>query len=125
MLPMIPQSDPRALADLARRCGFPITVRDAAMLLQTHADSLRSTGRIEIEGGGPEALIEAFASSPYLEDTETLCRLTELFFHLKNASDDHIYDELLLRRMAECFDDCRGSIELTYDRLEGGTACLR
>ena len=125
MLPMIPKHDPSALAEWAQSCGLNITVRDAAMLLETHADALRSTGRIEIEGGGPEALIEAFAGSPYPDGIETLCQLTELFFHLKNAADDRISDERLLRRMAECFDDCRGSAELTADFLEGGIACLR
>ena len=122
--PLISRPEPAGLAEWSRRCGLPMSVREAEMLLAAHSDALRSTGRIEFEPGAPEALIEAFAPSPYLEDAETLCHLAELFFHLKNITGDRIPDELLLRRMAEGFDDCRGSVRLLADRMEGGLSCL-
>lgn len=120
MFPMVPETNPATLAEWSQRCSLPLSVREAGMLLEAHADALRSTGRIEIEGGALEALIKAFSSSPFLDGAETLCELTALFFHLKNAVDDRIPDDLLLRRMAECFDECRGSVQLLADRLEGG-----
>jgi len=121
--PLISRPDPAELAEWSARCGLPMTVREAAMLQSAHADALRSTGRIEFEPGAPEALIEAFAPSPYLDGAETLCELTSLFFHMKNITDDRIPDELLLRRMAEGFDECRGSVQLLADLLEGGLSC--
>lgn len=117
------KTDPNRLAVYSQRCGFPMTAAEAGLLLQSHADALLASGRIEIESGFPEALIEAFANSAFLVDIETLCRLTELFYHLKNITEDRIDDELLLARMTECFEDCRGSVELIADRLEGGFSC--
>lgn len=121
--PLIPAPEPAALAEWSQRCGLPMSIREAAMLQSAHSDALRSTGRIEFESGTLEALIEVFASSPYLDGAEALCELTALFFHLKNITGDRIPDELLLRRMAEGFDDCRGSVQLLADRLEGGLSC--
>lgn len=115
--------DPNRLAVYSQRRGYPMTVAEAGILLQSQADALLASGRIEIESGLPEALIEAFADSAFPDGIETLCRLTELFYHLKNITEDRIDDELLLARMAECFEDCRGSVELTADRLEGGFSC--
>lgn len=117
---MLSSETPTALAEWAQRRSLPLSVRDAAILLEAHADALTSTGRIEIEDGLLHSLIEAFADSPYLDSPSVLCELTALFYHLKNSCDDHIPDDLLLRRMAECFDECRGSIELLTDYMEGG-----
>lgn len=119
-LQMIPRTDPAALAQWSLNCGLPISIREAEMLQSAHADALRSTGRIEFESGTLEALIEAFSPSPFLDDVQTLCELTELFFHLKNVTRDRIPDDLLLLRMAEGFDRCRGSVRLLADLLEGG-----
>ena len=121
--PLIPRQEPAALAEWSRRRGLPMTICEASMLLSAHSDALRSTGRIEFESGTLEALIEAFAPSPFLDGAEELCELTALFFHLKNITGDLIPDELLLQRMAEVFDDCHGSVQLLADRLEGGLSC--
>lgn len=117
---MIPRRAPGELVRQAGLRGLNLTAGEAIMLLDAHDGALQSAGRIEFEGGALEALIEAFADSPYLDGAEVLCELTELFYHLKNVTCDRVPDELLLRRMAECFDDCRGSVQLLADRMEGG-----
>lgn len=117
------KTDPNRIARYSQRFGLPMTAAEANLLLQSDSDALLASGRIAIEAGLPEALIEAFADSAFLDGIETLCRLTELFYHLKSITEDRIDDELLLAHMAECFEDCRGSVELTADRLEGGFSC--
>lgn len=117
---MIPRREPVQLVQWAADCGLKLTAGEALMLLDAHAQALQSTGRIEFESGALEELIGIFADSPHLDSAETLCALAELFYHLKNVTDDCLSDELLIKRMREVFDDCHGSVELLCDRLEGG-----
>ena len=111
------------LARLSRHLGLPLTGGELAALAENHDRALQSAGRIAFEPGGLESLLTAFADSPWLpaEDlAETLAALTELFYHLKNRTEDLVGDEALLRRMREGFDSCHGSVELLADLLEGG-----
>ena len=112
-----------ALAQHCLQIGLPLTSGQLITLAENHDCALQSAGRVAFEAGGLEALLTAFAESPWLpsEDlTDVLSALTELFYHLKNRTDDLISDEALLRRMREGFDACRGSVELLGDLLEGG-----
>lgn len=113
----------RALPETLRR-QLRLSAADALALSEARNCALRDSGRVEFEGGTLEAILRAFCSSPYLPDgerIETLSALTELFYHLKNETQDRISDEDLLARMRECFDEpCRGSVELLADRLGGG-----
>lgn len=111
------------LTQISHRLGLPLTSSELAMLAESHDHALQSAGRVAFEPDGLEALLAAFADSPWLPPVElpaTLSALTELFYHLKNRTEDLICDEALLRRMREGFDDCRGSVELLADLLEGG-----
>lgn len=112
-----------ALTTLCRDLDLPLTQGQLAMLAESHDRALQSAGRVAFEVGGLESLLTAFADSPWLpseELPETLSALTELFYHLKNRTEDLVSDEALLRRMREGFDECRGSVELLADLLEGG-----
>ena len=97
------------------------------MLMQANAAALRATGRIEFGAGTLESLIEAFALSPWIqpgERAETLCALVDLFYHLKNKTEDLVPDADLIKRMLECFENpCRGSVQLLADHLGGGFQC--
>ena len=112
-----------ALTTLCRDLDLPLTQGQLAMLAESHDRALQSASRVAFESGGLESLLTAFADSPWLpseELPETLSALTELFYHLKNRTEDLVSDEALLRRMREGFDECRGSVELLADLLEGG-----
>ena len=111
------------LAQTSRDLGLPLTSGELVMLAESHDRALQSAGRIAFEPGGLESLLTAFADSPWLPPDdlpETLSALTELFYHLKNRTEDLIRDEALLHRMREGFDDYHGSVELLTDLLEGG-----
>lgn len=117
---LVPRSSREGLISRAAERGLRLSSSEAAMLIDSRERALRDTERIEFESGALEALIETFADSPHLDGAEVLCELTELFYHLKNETDDRVSDEALLRRMREVFDDCRGTVELLSDRLGGG-----
>lgn len=113
----------RALPEPLRR-QLRLSAADALALTEARDCALKSTGRVEFEDGALEAILRTFCPSPYLPDEdriETLNALTEMFYHLKNETQDRVSDEDLLARMRECFDEpCRGSVELLADRLGGG-----
>lgn len=102
--------------------GLTLTDGDVRSICAACERALRESNRIELEPGLPEALVEAFGSSPWLDPAaETLGALAELFYILKNETHDRISDESLLRWMREAFDGpCRGSVERLADLLGGG-----
>lgn len=97
-------------------------------LSQTQRSALAATGRIEFESGTLSALADAFCSSPYLSQRiwcDVLCELTELFYYIKERTEDHVCDELLIQRMRTLFDHpCEGSVQKLSDLLEGGLLWL-
>ena len=114
----------RSLASLIQRSGMRLSGADAIRLMEAHHCALESTGRIEFDGGTLEALIDAFADSPWIDRAElpqVLCDLTELFYHLKNETNDRIPDEILIELMRQRFDSpCRGSVQMLTDLLGRG-----
>ena len=115
--------DPVALAELARSRGLTLRPGGALRLLRAEQTALSDTGRLMLDDGILPPLIEAFADSPYLtgDAAETLAALAELFYHLKNETDDRISDECLLQTMRRRFDEpCRGSVEWLADLLGEG-----
>lgn len=93
-----------------------LTAAQAAELVAARREALVQTGRVEFGSGVTEKLIRAFYTSPYLTKetyAETLQALTELFYQLKNETDDRVGDDALLAEMRARFDgDCGGSLDL-------------
>ncbi len=112
----------QSVAHAAARAGLTLTDGDVRSICAACERALRESNRIELESGLPEALVEAFGNSPWLDPAvETLGALAELFYILKNETHDRISDESLLRQMRETFDGpCRGSVERLADLLGGG-----
>ena len=68
-----------------------LTAAQAAELVAARREALVQTGRVEFGSGVTERLIRAFYTSPYLTKetyAETVQALTELFYQLKNETDD-------------------------------------
>lgn len=101
---------------VTEQMGLSLSATQAAALEETRAEALHATGRIEFGTGISEKLILAFYTSPYLTEDNyaaTLFSLTELFYQLKNETEDRIPDDELLAEMRARFDgDCHGSTEL-------------
>ena len=112
----------QSVACAAARAGLTLTDGDIRSICAACERALHESNRIELEPGLPEALVEAFGGSPWLDPAaETLGALAELFYILKNETHDRISDESLLRQMRETFDGpCRGSVERLANLLGGG-----
>ena len=105
-----------ALNTLTAIQGLTLTAAQAAELVAARREALVQTGRVEFGSGVTEKLIRAFYTLPYLTKetyAETLQALTELFYQLKNETDDRVGDDALLAEMRARFDgDCGGSLGL-------------
>ena len=105
-----------ALNAVTASAGLSLSQTQAAALAETRGEALTATGRIEFGHGVTEKLILAFYTSPYLTKetyADTLCALTDLFYQLKNETDDRVGDDELLAEMRARFDgECRGSFDL-------------
>ena len=105
-----------ALNTLTAIQGLTLTAAQAAELVAARREALVQTGRVEFGSGVTEKLIRAFYTLPYLTKetyAETLQALTELFYQLKNETDDRVGDDALLAEMRARFDgDCGGSLDL-------------
>lgn len=102
------------------RYGLRLSSEEAAQLVKIRDETLRDTGRVELNGGILDKLISAFCDSPYLSEetyTETLEALVEAFYYFKNESLELLTDDELLSRMRRSFDgDCHGAVELLMER---------
>ncbi|MNI61826.1 hypothetical protein D3C73_1171150 [compost metagenome] len=83
---------------------------------------LYSYGRVELSIEVTKELIEAFSSSSFIQQenyADTLNELHEIFYALKNDTEDRISDMKLLHRMKRMFEeDCEGSLDLLRGRME-------
>ena len=98
--------------------GLTLSHEQLAALEEGRKQALRSSGRVEWDGGILPRLMECFADSPYLhqaELTETLERLQALFYHWKNEVGDLTPDETVLHWLRRGFDRMGGDM----DALEG------
>lgn len=102
------------------RFGLILSPAEAAALLETRAEALRSSGRIEFGPGVMQKMILAFCDSPYLcqsNYTETLQELIEIFYYFKNECQDKISDDELIEWMKKYYDtSCEGSLDLLRNR---------
>lgn len=99
---------------VTRRYGLCLTGEELARIADARLSALGDTGRIELGHSIAADIAYAFCDSPWVsrEDwADTLCALTETFFYFKNASDDTLPDDDLIKLMRAYFDRHRGSLE--------------
>lgn len=102
--------------DVTREYGLVLSEEDIGRLLQTRAESLRDSARVEFGEGIAAKLVLAFAGSPYLTQAnyaDTVAALLVLFDTFKNELRDTYNDRELLTFMRNAFDgECGGSVEI-------------
>lgn len=100
--------------------GLMLSHSDAVELVETRANALKSSGRVEFGGGVIDKIIWEFCDSPYISMhnyVETLRELNEIFYTYKNETLDLISDDELIAFMKRNFDGkCQGSLELLSGR---------
>ncbi|MCL6625090.1 DUF6323 family protein [Alicyclobacillus shizuokensis] len=102
--------------------NLQLTPRDIQDLMTARTQVLYSYGRVELGIEATKELIEVFSTSPYIcqeNYLSTLNELHEIFYYLKNETEDKIGDFKLIAMMKEYFDDeCAGSLKLLRNNLE-------
>lgn len=106
--------------EITARYGLELSNAEAAELVETRAEALKSNGRIEFGGGIIDKLIKQFCDSPFILQSNyvnILHDLIETFYYFKNESIDKISDEELISLMKKYFDvNCHGAVELLQSR---------
>lgn len=96
--------------------GLSLTKEEVIMLIKARNSILKSCGRIELGVEATKQLIKAFCKSAYINEENYVLALNELheiFYCLKNETEDKAADDELIEKMSEIFDgECHGSLEL-------------
>lgn len=100
--------------------GLTLTATDAQELIEARHEVLQSFGRVELDIEVIRKLILSFCTSPFItqEDYATiLLDLLEVFYYMKNETEDRLSDDQLIEQLKDFFDDdCGGSMELLMGR---------
>lgn len=104
----------------SKKYRLMLTAADARGLMETRNQAISSHGRVELGIEPVKKIIAAFCTSPYIHQTEyarTMSQLIEVFYYMKNETEDRIGDDELIGIMVEFFNNsCQGSLELLRDR---------
>jgi hypothetical protein len=110
-----------AINEESKAYGLVLTSQDVAQVLEAGKRSLRQHGRIELGTGVIKSIIHSFCSSSFISPEEyvsTLNELNDIFYYMKNETEDRIGDDELVKMMKEYFEtSCEGSLELLRSRL--------
>ncbi len=105
----------------SREFNLVLTPRDAASILEARNEFLQQLARIEMSIDVSKSLIRNFCNSSFITPEDyvaTLIELHEIFYHIKNETDDKIGDNELIRVMKDYFENsCGGSLELLKSML--------
>lgn len=96
--------------------GLILTEKEAAELVESRSRLLQGYGRIELDMEAAKKLVVGLSASPFVcrEDfAVTVRELQEVFYYLKNETEDELGDDRLIEAILELFDSsCGGSVEL-------------
>ncbi|WP_368654973.1 DUF6323 family protein [Ornithinibacillus sp. 4-3] len=106
----------------AKEFGLELTRNEIKSLIISRNKVLQSYGRVELSVEVIKELAEVFCASPYVDNKNyvaILYELQEIFYYLKNETEDKIGDSPLIDIMKDYFDDiCNGSLEFLKSRLD-------
>ncbi|MBE6638251.1 MAG: hypothetical protein E7616_02180 [Ruminococcaceae bacterium] len=100
--------------------GLVLTEAQAMELALTFQTSLSENRIIEVGCKGVSKLLEAFAASCYVDNSnfaDIVNEMTEAFYHIKRQAPLEINDNAVIAAMVDFFDNIsHGSIELFFGR---------
>ncbi|MDP4093129.1 MAG: DUF6323 family protein [Bacillota bacterium] len=115
------------LMQFSKECahGLEITLKDAAEIIDARNRLLQTYGRIEIDLEVTKILLQKLFTSPFIsreEITQATQEILDIFYFIKNETEDGIGDSDLIDRLLYMFNgDCHGSIELLKSTAEALT----
>jgi hypothetical protein len=103
-----------------RKYGLTLTAEEATEIVEVRNHLLQSYGRIELDMEATKKLIHCFSASPFINQADyvpALKDLQEIFYYLKNETNDELGDDNLIEIIKELLNNsCEGSIELLQGR---------
>lgn len=111
-----------AVNQKAKTFGVMLTREQIKNIIVSRNHVLQSYGRVELGIEVTKELAIVFCSSPYIDNqnyVSALEELQEIFYYVKNETEDQIGDSQLIGIMKDYFnDDCRGSLEFLKSKLD-------
>lgn len=109
-----------ALNEKTRVYGLALSSHEVMQLIEVRNQLLKGHGRIEMGTETMKKLIDSFYMSPFIQQDDymlTLMELQEVFYYMKNETEDQISDDELIEIIKDFFENCcRGSVELLQGR---------
>ncbi len=103
-----------------KKYGLALTAEEATEIVAERNHLLQSYGRVELDMEATRKLIICFSASPFINQEDyvsALKELQEVFYYLKNETNDEIGDDNLIEIINELLNNsCEGSIELLQGR---------
>ena len=94
--------------------GLTLTLQDIEGLLETKQKILQDVGRIEFDSTILQQMVYEFCDSLFIHKynyVETMTQLLEIFYYYRDATEDYLSDEEIIRYMKMAFDGCcQGSL---------------
>lgn len=110
------------LNEKTKEYGLVLSPEEVRQMIHTRNQVLYNYGRVELSLQVTKELIEVFVASPYVYDGDyatLINELHEIFYYIKNETEDKIGDCRMIEMMRELFDgDCGGSLDLLKSKLE-------
>lgn len=106
--------------EVSAKYGLTLTAEEAAEIVEVRNQLLQGYGRIELDMEAARKLITNLSASAFIcqeEYASVIKELQEVFYYLKNETDDELGDDKLIEIIKELFENsCEGSIELLKGR---------
>ncbi|MDD3270214.1 MAG: DUF6323 family protein [Syntrophomonadaceae bacterium] len=104
----------------SQKYGLVLSTAQAQELIETRNRAITGHGRVELSIEVLKKIITVFCTSSNISSAdyaETLNELVDIFYYMKNETEDNMGDDELIDLMKEFFDtSCRGSVELLKNR---------
>jgi hypothetical protein len=100
----------------SEKYGLTLNVEETQGLIEARSQALQNYGRVELDFEAIQKLIHTFCKSPFVSQEEyvsTLKDLLELFYYLKNETNDTVGDAKIIEKMQDYYDcSYAGSMEM-------------
>lgn len=100
----------------SKKYGLVFSAAQAEELVKFRSEAIRNHGRVELGIEVVSKIITAFCRSKYINQDEyaaTIGELIDIFYQMKNETEDKIGDDELIEAMQEYYNgSCKGSLDL-------------
>lgn len=108
--------------DRSQKYGLLLNTGQIKSIIEVRNSALQNYGRVELGFNTTRNLIESFCDSAFINSENyvpALNELQELFYYMKNETEDMLPDDELTSLIKDYFENvCGGSIELLKSSLE-------